>query len=173
MRAVYQKWVTPCSLPAVRSSTRPLPGRPGRLRGNGLPRWAAISGALQVTSPIMEAHGGQRLPPIAIASYARPAIGRPDMLEIGDGGMTTDEYPCPLSLWSLLAAPLLAGNDLRSMDDVTKLDSLNTEVIAIDSRPGGTGKNRFRPTSSGSGESTQGQNLGGVGFSIVATGRQK
>ena len=56
----------------------------------------------------------------------------PDMLEIGNGGMNDTEYRTHLSLWSLLAAPLLAGNDLRSVaPDI--LDILtNKEVIAID-----------------------------------------
>ncbi len=56
----------------------------------------------------------------------------PDMLEIGNGGMNDTEYRTHMSLWSLLAAPLLAGNDLRSVaPDI--LDILNNkEVIAID-----------------------------------------
>ncbi len=54
------------------------------------------------------------------------------MLEIGNGGMTADEYRTHMSLWSLLAAPLLAGNDLRSMTDETKSILMNREVIAID-----------------------------------------
>ena len=68
-----------------------------------------------------------------IASYTK--VGHwndPDMLEIGNGGMTADEYRTHLSLWSLLAAPLLAGNDLRSMSDETKSILTNTDVIAID-----------------------------------------
>ncbi len=56
----------------------------------------------------------------------------PDMLEIGNGGMTSDEYRTHLSLWSLLAAPLLAGNDIRDMTDDTKSILMNKEVIAID-----------------------------------------
>jgi alpha-galactosidase len=56
----------------------------------------------------------------------------PDMLEIGNGGMTADEYRTHMSLWSLLAAPLLAGNDLRSMSEETKSILTNREVIAID-----------------------------------------
>ncbi len=71
-----------------------------------------------------------------IAPYAQ--IGHwndPDMLEIGNGGMTADEYRTHMSLWSLLAAPLLAGNDLRSMSDETKSILMNTEVIAIDQDP--------------------------------------
>jgi alpha-galactosidase len=54
------------------------------------------------------------------------------MLEIGNGGMTADEYRTHMSLWSLLAAPLIAGNDLRSMTDETKSILENREVIAID-----------------------------------------
>lgn len=59
----------------------------------------------------------------------------PDMLEIGNGGMNDTEYRTHMSLWSLLAAPLLAGNDLRSVaPDI--LDILtNKEVIAIDQDP--------------------------------------
>ncbi len=56
----------------------------------------------------------------------------PDMLEIGNGGMTETEYRTHMSLWSLLAAPLLAGNDLQSMSPATKSILLNKEVIAID-----------------------------------------
>jgi alpha-galactosidase len=61
----------------------------------------------------------------------------PDMLEIGNGGMNDTEYRTHMSLWSLLAAPLLAGNDLRSVaPDI--LDILtNKEVIAIDQDPAG------------------------------------
>jgi alpha-galactosidase len=57
------------------------------------------------------------------------------MLEIGNGGMTADEYRTHMSLWSLLAAPLLAGNDLRSMSEETKSILINKEVIAIDQDP--------------------------------------
>jgi alpha-galactosidase len=54
------------------------------------------------------------------------------MLEIGNGGMTTDEYRTQMSLWSMLPAPLLAGNDLRTMDAATREILLNREVIAVD-----------------------------------------
>ena len=54
------------------------------------------------------------------------------MLEIGNGGMTDTEYRTHMSLWSMLAAPLLAGNDLRTMSDATRDILTNKEVIAID-----------------------------------------
>ena len=71
-----------------------------------------------------------------IAPYIRPGHWNdPDMLEIGNGGMTADEYRTHMSLWSLLAAPLLAGNDVRTMTDETKSILMNKEVIAIDQDP--------------------------------------
>jgi len=56
----------------------------------------------------------------------------PDMLEVGNGGMKPDEYRTHMALWVILAAPLLAGNDVRSMTDETKQMLLNREVIAVD-----------------------------------------
>lgn len=56
----------------------------------------------------------------------------PDMMEIGNGGMTTPEYRAHFSLWAMLAAPLIAGNDVRSMSADTKEILENQEVIAID-----------------------------------------
>jgi alpha-galactosidase len=74
-----------------------------------------------------------------IASYGRPGHWNdPDMLEIGNAGMTADEYRTHMSLWSLLAAPLLAGNDLRTMTDETKSILMNAEVIAVDQDPDGS-----------------------------------
>jgi alpha-galactosidase len=56
----------------------------------------------------------------------------PDMLEIGNGGMTDEEYRTHMSLWCLLASPLLAGNDLRDMKKEIHDILTNREVIAID-----------------------------------------
>jgi alpha-galactosidase len=44
----------------------------------------------------------------------------PDMLEVGNGGMTDDEYRAHVSLWAILAAPLIAGNDIRAMAAATR-----------------------------------------------------
>jgi len=72
----------------------------------------------------------------AIAPYAQPGHWNdPDMLEVGNGGMSNDEYRTHMTLWSLLAAPLLAGNDLRTMSADTKAILMNREVIAIDQDP--------------------------------------
>ncbi|HTA85912.1 MAG TPA: glycoside hydrolase family 27 protein [Silvibacterium sp.] len=59
----------------------------------------------------------------------------PDMLEIGNGKMTTDEYKTHMSLWVILAAPLLAGNDLSKMTDTDKSILMNKDAIAIDQDP--------------------------------------
>jgi len=56
----------------------------------------------------------------------------PDMLEVGNGGMTAEEYRTHMTLWAMLRAPLIAGNDLRSMTDETKSILMNPDVIAID-----------------------------------------
>ncbi|HEY0565600.1 MAG TPA: alpha-galactosidase [Terriglobales bacterium] len=56
----------------------------------------------------------------------------PDMLEVGNGGMTTNEYRSHFSLWAMLAAPLIAGNDLRNMSPDIRDILLNKEVIAVD-----------------------------------------
>jgi alpha-galactosidase len=53
------------------------------------------------------------------------------MLEIGNGGQTITEYRTHFSLWCMLAAPLMAGNDLRSMDDDIRELLTNKEVIAV------------------------------------------
>jgi len=54
------------------------------------------------------------------------------MLEIGNGGMTDIEYQTHMSLWCLLASPLLAGNDLRDMKPGILEILTNKEVIAVD-----------------------------------------
>jgi alpha-galactosidase len=56
----------------------------------------------------------------------------PDMLEVGNGGMTVDEYRTHMSLWAILAAPLLAGNDLTTMTPETVALLTNHDVIAVD-----------------------------------------
>jgi len=68
-----------------------------------------------------------------LAKYAGPGHWNdPDMLEVGNGKMNADEYRTHMSLWALLAAPLIAGNDLSKMTDETKGILMNRAVIAID-----------------------------------------
>src|SRR5205085_10038086 len=68
-----------------------------------------------------------------LESYAGPGHWNdPDMLEVGNGGMTAIEYRAHFSLWCLLAAPLMAGNDIRSMSPEISAILTNKEVIAVD-----------------------------------------
>src|SRR3984885_4768685 len=68
-----------------------------------------------------------------LAKHAGPGHWNdPDMLEIGNGKMTENEYKTHMSLWVLLAAPLLAGNDLTKMTEADKNILMNKEAIAID-----------------------------------------
>jgi alpha-galactosidase len=62
----------------------------------------------------------------------------PDMLQVGNGGMSADEYRAHLSLWAVLAAPLLMGNDVRTLDPATLAILGNREVIAVDQDRAGT-----------------------------------
>jgi len=73
-----------------------------------------------------------------LAAYARPgAWNDPDMLEVGNGTLSDAENRAHFSLWSIMAAPLIAGNDLSAMTK-TQLDMLtNRDVIAVDQDPWG------------------------------------
>jgi alpha-galactosidase len=73
-----------------------------------------------------------------LAKFAGPGHWNdPDMLEVGNGGMNAEEYRTHMSLWAILAAPLLAGNDLSAMKPETIALLTNREVIAIDQDPAG------------------------------------
>lgn len=54
-----------------------------------------------------------------------------DMLEVGNGGMTDAEYRTHMSMWSIMASPLLLGNDLRSMTPSTREIIANKYAIAV------------------------------------------
>jgi alpha-galactosidase len=68
--------------------------------------------------------------------YAGPGHWNdPDMLEVGNGGMTPAEYRSHFSLWAMMAGPLIAGNDISKMDEATRSILLNKEVISVDQDP--------------------------------------
>ncbi|MEP6627641.1 MAG: glycoside hydrolase family 27 protein, partial [Ginsengibacter sp.] len=75
---------------------------------------------------------------VGLEKYAGPGHWNdPDMLEVGNGGMTNTEYRAHFSLWAILAAPLIAGNDLFHMTEPTRDILTNKEVIAVSQDPGG------------------------------------
>lgn len=70
--------------------------------------------------------------------YAGPGHWNdPDMLEIGNGGLSYEESKAHFSMWCMLAAPLIAGNDLRNMSAETKSILMNKELIALNQDPMG------------------------------------
>jgi alpha-galactosidase len=105
--------------------------------------WAPSVGNLWRTTDDIEDRWNSVLTIVNLSSQywhvARPgAWNDPDMLEVGNGGMTDDEYRAHFSLWAMMAAPLTAGNDLRAMTDSTRQAAatrailLNKDVIAVD-----------------------------------------
>ncbi len=82
---------------------------------------------------------------VGLEKYAGPGHWNdPDMLEVGNKGMNATEYRSHFSLWCILAAPLMAGNDLRSMSRKTAEILTNKEVIAVNQDPLGTEGTRLR-----------------------------
>jgi alpha-galactosidase len=138
MRAVYQKMAG-----ALRATDRPIVYSLCQYGRDNVWTWGdKVGGNLwRTTGDINDTY--KRMMEIAdtqsqIAKYAGPGHWNdPDMLEIGNGGMTTDEYRTHMSLWAIFAAPLLAGNDVRGMTGETKSILLNKEVIAVDQDPMG------------------------------------
>jgi len=107
--------------------------------------WGAQSGGnlWRTTQDIWDAWSGRRDFALGVldildlqvdlGAYAKPGHWNdPDMLEIGNGGMTDEQYRAQFSLWAILAAPLIAGNDLRRMSAATRATLTNQEVIAVD-----------------------------------------
>ena len=102
-------------------------------------KWGAASGGnlWRTTGDIKDywprmSRNGFDLQP-GLAKYAGPGHWNdPDMLEIGNGGMTETEDRTHMSLWCMLAAPLIAGNDLSHMSPEALEILTNREVIAVD-----------------------------------------
>ncbi|MDQ6764430.1 MAG: glycoside hydrolase family 27 protein [Bacteroidota bacterium] len=67
----------------------------------------------------------------------------PDMLEVGNG-MSVNEDRAHFSLWCMLAAPLMAGNDIRKMSKETQAILTNKEVIAINQDAAGIEGFKYR-----------------------------
>jgi len=138
MQAVYQKMAE-----ALRSTKRPIVYSLCQYGRNDVWTWGAKAGGNLWRSTGDISDNWKSMIGIAdrqsaIAQYAGPGHWNdPDMLEIGNGGMTTDEYRTHMSLWAMFAAPLLAGNDVRTMSADTKSILLNKEVIAVNQDPMG------------------------------------
>ena len=102
--------------------------------------WAADVGHLWRTTGDISDNWGSMLSilkrNLPLAPYAGPGRWNdPDMLEVGNGGMTDTEYRSHFSMWAMMAAPLLIGSDLRSVSEETFEILGNREVIAVDQDP--------------------------------------
>ncbi|MEU4449468.1 ricin-type beta-trefoil lectin domain protein [Actinosynnema sp. NPDC050801] len=107
----------------------PATGNSWRTTGDIQANWNSVMG-------ILDAQPGW-------ASTSRPgAWNDPDMLEVGNG-LSDTESRAHFSLWALLNAPLIAGNDLRTMSAATRTTLTNTEVIAVNQDWGGRQGNRL------------------------------
>ncbi|HEU0207027.1 MAG TPA: glycoside hydrolase family 27 protein [Pseudolysinimonas sp.] len=75
---------------------------------------------------------------VGLSQFAGPGgWNDPDMLEVGNGGMTPTEERTEFTLWAAMAAPLISGADIRSLDPDDLAIYSNREVIAIDQDPRG------------------------------------
>ncbi|MFI1675594.1 NPCBM/NEW2 domain-containing protein [Streptomyces sp. NPDC020607] len=102
--------------------------------------WAADVGHLWRTTGDISDNWGSMLSimkrNLPLAQYAGPGHWNdPDMLEVGNGGMTDTEYRTHFSMWSIMAAPLLIGSDLRKASPETFEILGNKEVVAVDQDP--------------------------------------
>jgi alpha-galactosidase len=94
--------------------------------------WRTTSDIKDTWDSIMSIMDANSVP----ATFAGPGHWNdPDMLEVGNGGMTDAEYRAHFTMWALMAAPLIAGNDLRNMSQAT-IDILTApEVVAVNQDP--------------------------------------
>ena len=133
MQAVYQKMGD-----ALRAAGRPIVFSLCQYGRADVWKWgAAVGGNLwRTTGDIRDTWASMSsigFNQDALAPWAQPGhFNDPDMLEIGNGGMNDDEYRTHMSLWSMLAAPLLAGNDLRDVPANIMAILTNRDVIGID-----------------------------------------
>jgi alpha-galactosidase len=86
-----------------------------------------------------------------LANYAKPgAWNDPDMLQVGNFGGNRSpnetEYRSHMSLWCIMAAPIIMGNDIRNMNQVTKDILLNKEIIAVNQDSAGIQGTKIKST---------------------------
>ncbi|HEY2721133.1 MAG TPA: glycoside hydrolase family 27 protein [Chitinophagaceae bacterium] len=135
---------------AIKAAGRPIVFSLCEWGSNKPWQWAAPVGHLWRTtgdiSNLFEGvldHGSWKQPGImeivdaqdSIRKYAGPGHWNdPDMLEVGNG-LTVAENRSHFSMWCILAAPLIAGNDMRKMDEDTRKILTNKEIIALNQDP--------------------------------------
>ena len=97
-----------------------------RTTGDIVPKWSTQKKDDFLGVEILDLQDG-------LQTYAGPGHWNdPDMLEVGNPGMSPTEYRSHFVMWCILAAPLMAGNDIMHMTDDTRAILTNREMIAID-----------------------------------------
>jgi alpha-galactosidase len=138
MRAVYRKMSD-----ALRSTSRPVVFSLCQYGLQEVWRWGASVGGNLWRTTDDDSNNYTRMSYLGfeqngLERFAGPGHWNdPDMLEIGNGVLTVDEEKTQMSLWCILAAPLLAGNDLAAMSPETLAILTNREVIDVDQDPNG------------------------------------
>jgi alpha-galactosidase len=106
-------------------------GNTWRISADADGTWKGVLRSLDVDAPLHR--------------YAGPGgWNDPDMLQVGGGGLTPDEERAHFSLWSMLAAPLLAGYDVASAPPGSLAVLGNEDVIAVDQDDRGRQGRRLR-----------------------------
>ncbi len=101
-----------------------------RATGDIVNRWSGSEkwGGLGVVEILDQVNG--------LEAFAGPGHWNdPDMLEVGNGALTDTESRAHFAMWAILAAPLMAGNDIRSMTPEIRAILTNRDLIAIDQDP--------------------------------------
>src|SRR5271170_7507412 len=136
MRLMFEAYVKMGN--ALKATGRPIVFSLCQYGWDSVWEWApALGGNLWRTTGDIEARW-QSIYDIAsqqagLADYAGPGHWNdPDMLEVGNGELSMAENRTHFSWWAMLAAPLLAGNDLPNMKPEVKAILTNKDVIAID-----------------------------------------
>jgi alpha-galactosidase len=147
MQAAYQKMGA-----ALEKTGRPIVYALCQYGRAGVERWGIQVGAnlWRTTFDIRDRYDSMAKIGFAqsdLATSAGPGHWNdPDMLEVGNSGMSTDEYRTHFSLWAMIAAPLIAGNDIRNMSPDVAAILMNKEVIAVDQDSLGVGGKRVSVT---------------------------
>jgi alpha-galactosidase len=119
--------------------------------------WSSIYGLISQDAPLYP--------------YAGPGHWNdPDVLEVGNGGLSVAQNQSHFGMWAMLAAPLLTGNDLRSVPADIVAILTNADIIAVDQDPLGKQGTRISSQNVGNGQSleTWSKQLSGNGVYAVA-----
>ena len=131
-RALYAKWALACAAtrrPMILSICEWGRSHPWTWAGTVGHLWRTCWDIQPDWSSIMTILGRQS----ALHPYAGPGHWNdPDMLEVANGELSAGESRAHFALWAMLAAPLIAGNDLRAMSDDTVAILTAPEIVALD-----------------------------------------